>query len=133
MEQAYAMALWKMVEGGMDHRKAVTALRELLKNQGRERLLPRIARAFERIAHRDAKKNDLVLTVADAKDIHTAEKVAKEVLKQLNLSSEGGSAFGGKTHVDDTLIGGWRLEGRGVLVDQSYKKHLLDIYNRSIA
>ncbi len=128
MEQAYAQALWKMVERGMDHKRALTALRETLREHGRESLLPRIGKAFARIAARDAKKNDIVLTVADAKDIHKAEKEAKEF-----LSSEGGSSLGGKTQVDDTLIGGWRLEGRGVLVDNSYKKQLLEIYNRSIA
>lgn len=123
MEQAYAAALWKLVEGGMEHRKAVTALRETLKNQGRERLLPRIARAFQRIAVRDAKKNDLVLTVAAEKEGATAAREAAAILKEMGIEADL------KTHVDDSLIGGWRLEGRGVLVDQSYKKQLLDIYN----
>ena len=33
--------------------------------------------------------------------------------------------------LDDSLIGGWRLEGRGNLVDASFKKSLLDMYNRT--
>lgn len=123
MEKAYAAALWKMVEGGMEHRKAVSAIRETLKNQGRERLLPRVARAFERIALREAKKNDLVLTVAAEKEGAAAKRDAATLLKSMGIEADL------KTQVDDTLIGGWRLEGKGVLVDQSYKKHLLDIYN----
>ncbi len=127
MENAYAQALWKMVERGMDHKKAVNALRETLREHGRESLLPRIGRAFARIAARDAKKNDLVLTIAEEKGEAAAKRDAKEVLKDLGIEGDL------KTQVDDALIGGWRLEGRGVLVDSSYKKQLLEIYNRSIA
>ena len=36
-----------------------------------------------------------------------------------------------KVRVDDSLIGGWRLEGRERLIDASYKELLLSIYNRA--
>lgn len=127
MEHAYATALWKLVEGGMEHRKAVAAIRERLTAEGRERLLPRVARAFERLALRDAKKNDLVLSVAHAKEEVKAKREAHEALRAMGVSADL------KTQVDDSLVGGWRLEGRDILIDHSYKKQLLDIYNRSIA
>lgn len=128
MEQAYAQALWKMLANGADHKKAIHALHEQLKAHGRAALMPRIARAFARIADRELAKSTLVLTVAREKDAHKAEKEAKGVLEQLRLD-----ASGLKKQVDDSLIGGWRLEGGGVLVDASYKKHLLDMYNKATA
>lgn len=130
MEQAYAQALWKAVEGGpgqegMTPHAAVKAVKELLEKQGRVALLPRIARAFARLAERQSNKNDMVLTVAREKDERRAKSEVKEILATLN--AEDASL---KTQVDDSLIGGWRLEGRGTLVDNSYKARLLDIYQR---
>lgn len=125
MEQAYAQVLWKMVEGGMTPAKAAHALRDTLKAHGREQLLPRIARAFARIAEREAKKTDVVLSVAREKDERRAHKEIKEMLSRMGVETKAL-----KTQVDDTLIGGWRLEGRETLTDVSYKKALLDLYAR---
>ena len=125
MEQSYAQALWKLVEGGMVPAKAVRALHDTLKAHGREALLSRIASAFTRIAEREAKRSDVVLTVACEKDERHAHKEVKEA-----LSAMGVDAKDLKTQIDDTLIGGWRLEGRETLTDVSYKKALLDLYVR---
>lgn len=125
MEHAYAQAIWKAVDGGMTPHAAVKALREKLEREGRAAILPRVARAFARLAEREGKKNDLVLTVAREKDERHAKSAAKEVLAAL-----GADAGDLRTQVDDSIIGGWRLEGRGVLVDNGYKNRLLQIYNR---
>ncbi len=126
MEQAYAQALFKMVEGGMEPKKAVAAIRERLIAEGREELLPRIARAFSRIAQREMQRNGLVLTLAREKDARAAHKEAKKFLDGM-----GASAKDLTTRIDETQIGGWRLEGREHLIDASYKKHLLSLYARA--
>lgn len=128
MEQAYAQALWQMVEGGKTPHQAVSGLRDMLERQGRVALMPRIARAFERLAQREARKDDVVLTVAREKDLAHAKKEVKEVLSSLGIESSDL-----KTQVDDTLIGGWRLEGKEHLVDASYKQQLLNIFNSAIS
>lgn len=128
METAYAQALWKMVEGGMTPAKAVRALQETLKVHGREALLPRIASAFARIAERETKRSDVVLTVAREKDERRAHKDIKEMLTRMGVEQKDL-----KTQIDDTLIGGWRLEGKETLVDASYKNQLLELYNRVTA
>ncbi len=128
METAYAQALWKMVEGGMAPVKAVQALRETLKAHGREALLPRIGSAFARIAERESKRNDVILTVAREKDERHAHKEVKSLLSEMGIETKDL-----KTQVDDTLIGGWRLEGREVVVDASYKSQLLELFNRATA
>ena len=128
METAYAQALWKMVEGGMTPAKAEHALRDTLKAHGREQLMPRIARAFARIAQREAKRTDVVLTVAREKDERRAHKEIKDALSRMGVETKAL-----KTQVDDTLIGGWRLEGKETLVDASYKNQLIELYNRVTA
>lgn len=108
----------------MSPHAAVTAIKKLLEKEGRAALLPRIARAFARFAEREGNKSDMVLTVAREKDERRAKSEVKEILASLEAHEATL-----KTQVDDTIIGGWRLEGRGTLVDHSYKARLLDIYH----
>lgn len=127
MEQQYATALWRMVEGGMTPSKAVSALRELLEREGRSELLPRIGKALARIAEREARRSQLTVTVASEKDSRHAHTEAHKALKEMGIEEKDL-----KTLVDDTVIGGWRLEGRGVLIDNTYKQKLLSLYNRAV-
>jgi F0F1-type ATP synthase delta subunit len=126
MENAYAQALWKMIEGGMKHQDAVRSLRDKLASGGRENLLPRIAHAFARIAERENNKSKIRVYVAHQRDAHHAMTEAKKALARIGIDDAEM-----ETHIDETLIGGWRLEGKERLLDESYKKHLLSIYNRA--
>jgi len=119
MENAYAQALWNIIKGGMEPTRAVHALHDQLKKGGRLALAPRIARAFERIAARDHAKNAVTLTVASKDHEHSA---------RMEAAASGIDVSDAIVHVDQGLIGGWRLEARETLVDASYKKHLLAIY-----
>ena len=126
MEQIYAQALWQMIESGTQPKKAVHALVESLKLKGREALLPRIARAFERLAEREMRKNALVVSVAHEKDGSAAKREAKKLLEEMGSDSKDL-----EVKIDQSLIGGWRLEGNGTLVDRSFKKSLLEMYNHA--
>jgi F0F1-type ATP synthase delta subunit len=123
MEDAYAQALWQIIEKGTPQADAVRALHAYLKKSGREALLPRIAKAFERLAAGMNDRQAVTLTVADKSHEHAALKSAAPALSRLNLDDKSVNV-----RIDPTLIGGWRLEGREALIDESYKKHLLAIY-----
>lgn len=125
MEASYAQVLWKLVESGMTPAKAVAAVHASLLSAGRAELLPRVARAFERLADREAKKSDVVLTIAREKDERHAHAEVKAILADMGIDTKDL-----KTQVDDTLVGGWRLEGRGTLIDASYKNRLIQLYDR---
>lgn len=127
MEKAYAQALWQMIEGGMEPSKAVHAIHTQLDSQGRQELMPRIARSFERLVARERTRATVTLTVADKAHEHAARKEALTHLSTLGRSDLPKQDI--EIRIDDSLIGGWRLEGREQLVDASYKKHLLAIYN----
>lgn len=127
MEQAYAQALWNMIDRGMTPMKAVHALRDVLKTRGREVLFPRIAKAFERIAMRQRQKSGITLYVANEKEARRAKDAAQAALAQMKIGIPNRFDM----RIDETLIGGWRLEGSGVMVDRSYKKHLLTLFNRT--
>lgn len=125
MEKTYARALWEMIGRGAEPRAAVQALHHSLQERGRQSLMPRIAVAFAHLAGRESKKNAAVLSVAREKDAHTRE--IKEALGEIGVDPRDVTVT-----VDPHLIGGWRFEGGGRLVDASYKKYLLDVYNRSL-
>jgi F0F1-type ATP synthase delta subunit len=127
MEKTYAQALWNMVESGTKPKEAVAKLHQTLAAARRENLLPRIARAFGRIAERQMRRREIVLSVARVKDEHRARRDVEVILKELKAR-----AFDLTIKIDDTLIGGWRLEGRERLHDMSFKKYLLEMYNRTI-
>ncbi len=118
MENAYAQALWKAVESGKDPKSAVSTVVKMLEAQGRSDLLPRIVRALKRLEAKE-KNSRTKLYVAREQDAAHArhESGAKDA----------------EVLVDKTLIGGWRLEGKGTLVDNSFKNRLLDIYNKATA
>jgi F0F1-type ATP synthase delta subunit len=125
METAYAQALFKMIDKGSDPKKAVVALHEMLVKRGRQVLLPRIAHAFSRIAMRERARSGMTLVVADAKDEKHAATEAKKVLTKMGVDHRGHIEI----KVDESLVGGWVIEGDGRLIDASYKKQLMDIYN----
>jgi len=126
MQEAYAQALWKVIEKGMQPGKAIAALKKSLEHSNRSSLLPKIAREFARLAARQGRKNTMTLSIARKKDVAHAIKAAQTIIAEQGI---------GETDlcetIDETLIGGWRLEGRGLLVDQSWKKSLLSMYNRA--
>lgn len=124
--EPYARALWKVIEGGMEPKKAVKAIAEKLRLDGRAKLIPRIARVFARIAEREMRRRRVVLSVARANDETRAKKAVRELLKEFSGGKDA------EIELDESLIGGWRLEGSGLLVDESFKKALLSIYNRAI-
>lgn len=123
METAYAQALLKTIEGGTPPGKAVHALKEVLRKHGRESLMPRIARAFARVAGRQLQKSGYTLSLAHPADEARARAAATRALAAMGVQRPSVT-----TRTDDTLVGGWRLEGGDHLIDNSHKKHLLDIY-----
>ncbi len=117
MEQKYAHALRKLAEGGIAPQDAVAAVARALEARGRGGLLSRVGKAFARLAVRAARRKRKTLIVARESDAAAARAA---------------SGFAeAETIIDDSLIGGWRLEEGDTLTDASYKKYLLDMYNRA--
>jgi F0F1-type ATP synthase delta subunit len=116
METAYARALWNLIANGMKHADAVKAIALSLEAKGRGALMGKVARAFERIASRETMRSQTVLFVAKEAD-------AKKAMLESKVADAD-------VVVDSSLIGGWRLMTADTLVDASWKKHLLSMYNR---
>jgi F0F1-type ATP synthase delta subunit len=115
MEQAYAQALWDLIQKGEKPKEAVTKIQKALAGKGRATLMPAVGRAFERLAQREAQKNRTVLVVARKSDEAKARR--ESGAKEAELT------------VDESIIGGWQLFDKGTLRDESWKSALLSIYN----
>lgn len=113
----YAHALLRLVKAGDTPKEAVHKLNTLLTAQGRNNLFPAIGRAFERIAAHESNKTRSTLFVARKKDEAAARK-------------ESGAAHA-EIAIDESLIGGWRLEAGETLQDASWKHSLLTIYQNT--
>lgn len=123
MPEVYAHVLVRMVDKGEAPHAAVQKLHENLTEHGRSALFPKIARAFERLMQKRHQKTDVRLFVADQDDARHAKNEAEHSLGTAHEQMH--------VHTDSSLIGGWRVEAGERLVDMSYKKQLLSIFNRA--
>ena len=121
MKNLYAQAVYNAAQkDGADAKKLVAQLVTYLKSNGREKLLPSILQDLRRLEEREAKLEPVV-EVAHEKDAAHALKEA---------AAHGIHAT--KTHVNKTLIQGWRATGNGKLLDHSAKRSLIEIYRNAI-
>ncbi len=123
MPEAYAQVLNRLLEKGEAPHAAVQKVHESLKASGRTALFPKIARAFERLMHKKNSRTAVRLFVATEGDSRNAKHEAEHALGTTHEHMQVVS--------DQSLIGGWRVEAGEKLVDMSYKKALLSIFNRA--
>lgn len=114
--EMYAQALLTLIKNGENPKEVIARMHAALFAKGRAALLPRIVRSFSRLAHQDMRRHRSILYFAKSAE----EKSARA----------GARAPEAKAVVDETLIGGWRLEEGERLTDVSWKKHLLELYTR---
>ena len=118
MEKAYAQALIQSVSRGKPVHEAVASLAALLKAKGRSELMPRILKSVRRMAEREQINRPRVYVAR--------EQDAKEAFAASGVSEAD-------VVIDESLIGGFRAEDGEVLIDASFKKMLLEMYNRAVA
>ena len=126
MEQAYAQALLTTITDGMNPTEAVKSLHALITQEGRMALFPGIARAFSQLASDVNMQDRVEITVSKSEDVVLATSAVQKVLGAIGIDSPTLH-----TKVDDTIIGGWRAQGSNILVDNSFKSHLLHLFRES--
>ena len=113
----YAKALKEVLSEGFNVDKAIANFIAMLKRRGALRLLPKIALEFESIEKRTEAYKP---TLSVARDSDFAKAVNDAGVDKSSVAK----------NVDETLIGGYKIEQNGTLVDTSYKRALLDIYRK---
>lgn len=113
----YAYALLCLIEKGDKPVEAVKKLHATLEKDGRTSLIPLIGRACERLAAKTQAREKQTLIIARKHDEAKARK--ESGAKDADIA------------IDESLIGGWRLEEEETLQDASWKTSLLTIYQNT--
>jgi F0F1-type ATP synthase delta subunit len=127
-DRAYAHALALTLSNAQTAEAAeerFEQFRASLKRRGHEKLLTRILHEYKRLAIVRERQKRVTLRISDEGDTAVAETAAGEY-----LSNEQQQRM--RTYCDDSLIGGFQLETHDTLVDNSYKRMLLQLYRRLI-
>lgn len=124
--ETYARALVSATRGLTAHEitDRVQRFRTILARNGHERMLPRVATLVERILAKQERRERVELVVAREEDRKRFEKGLLEYRGILG-AQEGTDIT---ECVDDTVIGGYRLRAKGLMVDATYKRALLELY-----
>ena len=126
LEEVYARALDSSIRGGIKAEDVLPRLVTILKRRGHIKLLPKIARNLERLLEQHTRTKTANVRVA--KKTHE-EKYKKEIdnaRRELGLEKA-------TTVLDETLIGGYVVEGGSKMIDASYKTALLKLYRTFIS
>ena len=119
--ELYADALVAMVKKGAEPAHAVKSLAEHLEACGKSGMLRRLPATLARKGIAAQRGECVVLEVAHEKDVHRAKQEATILY---------GSVGGTTVRHDESIVGGWRLVGQNTLIDNSFKRHLLDFYRQ---
>ena len=127
LAKGYAHALYDLErEGNLDADTAVSKLVQILKAKGHIRLLPSILSEYKETLEISRDKKTVILTCARESDFEKYRIELKEHLGHLN------SDFTEEV-VDDTIIGGYILQKEDSVIDASFKKKLLLLYQGATA
>lgn len=125
--QDYSSAIFELLVKQGGDEAVFTSLQTLLKKKGHVKLYPHILKELLKKFEKNALQTSTKVFVGREKDIQNLES---NILKAVaTLSPEKNFT----THVDTTLIGGFKVVGKDKIIDQSYKKQLLAVYRSLIA
>lgn len=110
-----AQALKATIKEGLSVDEAVKNFVEALRRRGMLRILSKVAYEFELLEKREMSYKP-TMSVARESDFDQA------------FRDSGVDTSNVVKKIDDTLIGGYKVEQGGELTDTSYKRQLLDIF-----
>lgn len=126
----YAEALYGALQGKSEKEaKSILArFHKVVKERGHTGLLKHVPAELEKVAEREGEHNEVELVVSGEKGsdkwVHAYDHYKKEGLFPKDSSR--------KNVIDETLIGGFQLRTKNLLVDGSYKRSLIELYKNIV-
>lgn len=123
----YAEALAEALSGKNENEaeKVLARFYEVIKAHGHTGLLPHIPAELRKIEAREKVHGEAILVTADTKS-RTRWAHAYDHYKKEGLLPQGAVRH---DVVDETLIGGYQIRTKDLLIDSSYKKSLIELYS----
>ena len=122
----YAEALTEALSGKNEKEaeKVLARFYEVIKAHGHTGLLPFIPAELEKIEVRAQAHREAILVTADTKSrtkwVHAYDHYFTEALLPLDTTR--------RDVVDETIIGGYQIRTKDLLIDSSYKRSLIELY-----
>ena len=118
----YAKALISAAKTEKDTDALLAHFLDVLKKRGVLGLLPKILTILEHAINRDKSQKATLVLARDSDKDKILEAVGDDFGKISTLKEDL------NIKIDESIIGGYRLETSGDLIDESYKSRLLSIY-----
>jgi F0F1-type ATP synthase delta subunit len=123
MKHAYVTALVEKILSGMPVGEALDRTKATLEKHGHSRLWSQVLKAAARLLEAKLKSHVPQVTIAQ-------EGGVSEAAIESALAKIGAKPGEYRLTVDPTLIGGMTARFKGMVLDQSYKRALVDLYRR---
>lgn len=122
----YAEALHRALKGKneSDTGRIIARFSEVVSTRGHVGLLARIAEEFQTISHRAHAHQKVLVVTAHEKGRARGAFAYEHYHNEGTFPSDAIS----EEVVDASIVGGYQLRGKNMLVDQSYKRLLADLY-----
>ncbi|MEK7538267.1 MAG: F0F1 ATP synthase subunit delta [Patescibacteria group bacterium] len=126
----YAEALHGALEGknAKDAHKIFERFVEVVRARGHAGLLRLIPRELDKIALRRESQNEVVLVTADKKS-HTKWSHAYDHYRREGVIPD---VKGERHEIDPTIVGGFKIRTKNLLIDGSYHRALIELYRNII-
>lgn len=128
LSEKYAQALYHITKdkSEKDQKRFFDNFIKVLKRDGHFSLLPKILKSLREIYLKEYKKDNIDLIVSDEKFKDKYKKEIKNYKKYIDLNQEI------TTKVDNAIVGGFIIHTKDVVVDGSYRRGLVNLYNKFI-
>jgi len=128
LEEKYAEALSEMTKNRSsdDVSLIFSNFISVLKKNGHYKILPKILKSLEKLRMKE-KENDIELVLAAADQEAKFRSKINEFQKYLEKDAKV------VTKVDGTIVGGFIIRSKSVMIDMSYKKALMNLYNKFVS
>lgn len=125
-EALYQTLIEKSVKTESDAKKILARFYKVISFRGHEKLLPFISHELEKIMAREENKNEVIFITADKKSqskwMHAYDHYEEEGVIPKNINR--------RDVVDESIVGGYQIRSKDIIIDGSYKKSLIELYRK---
>lgn len=121
----YARALHSVLQDNQsDLDKVLSNFFRVVKLRGDEKLRTRILKTYLSLLEEEVDEKKVFLVVSNIKDEKEVLQAYDDYVKKGVIPEESIKEI----KVDETIIGGFQIKNKKILIDGSYKKNLIELY-----